>query len=40
MSRRGTERERDTESKAGSGLQAVSTEHNAGLKLTNYEIMT
>ena len=39
---RGRERERegDTESKAGSRLQAVSTEPDAGLELTNYEIMT
>ena len=36
----GAEREGDTESKAGSRLQAVSTEPVAGLKLTNREIMT
>ena len=34
-----TERE-DTESKAGSRLQAVSTEPDAGLELTNCEIIT
>ena len=38
--RGGTERERDRESEAGSRLQAVSTEPNAGLKLTYCEIMT
>ena len=36
----GTEREEDTESKAGSRLRAVSTEPNAGLELTHHEIMT
>ena len=36
----GAETEGDTESKAGSRLPAVSTEPNAGLELTNYEIMT
>ena len=36
----GTEREEDTESKAGSRLCAVSTEPDAGLELTNQEIMT
>ena len=36
----GAEREGDTESEAGSRLQAVSTEPDAGLKLTNHEIMT
>ena len=36
----GSEREGDTESEAGSRLFAVSTEPNAGLKLTNQEIMT
>ena len=40
MSRRGIERGRDTESEVGSRLWAVSTEPDAGLKLTNYEIMT
>ena len=34
------QRARETESEAGSGLLAVSTEPNAGLKLTNLEIMT
>ena len=36
----GAEREGDTESETGSKLQAVSTEPNAGLELTNCEIMT
>ena len=36
----GAEREGDTESEAGSGLRAVSTEPDAGLKLTDREIMT
>ena len=36
----GGEREGDTESEAGSRLWAVSTEPNAGLELTNPEIMT
>ena len=36
----GTEREGDTESEAGCRLRAVSTEPDAGLKLTRYEIMT
>ena len=36
----GAERERDTESEAGSRLRAVSTESDAGLKLTECEIMT
>ena len=40
MSRGGAEREEDTESKAGSGLWAVSTEPDAGLELTDHEIMT
>ena len=40
MSRGGTEREGDTESEAGSRLRAVSTEPDAGLELTNREIMT
>ena len=40
MSGGGTEREGDTESKAGSGLWAVSTELDTGLQPTNYEIMT
>ena len=34
------QREEDTESEAGSRLQAVSTEPNAGLKLTTHEIVT
>ena len=37
---RGAEREGDTESKAGSRLQAVSTEPDTGLELMNHEIMT
>ena len=37
---RDREREGDTESEAGSRLPAVSTEPNAGLKLTNHEIKT
>ena len=36
----GTEREGGTESKAGSGLRAVSTEPDAGLELTEREIVT
>ena len=40
MSRGGAERGGDTESKAGSRLRAVSTEPDAGLELTNREIMT
>ena len=40
MSGGGAEREGDTESEAGSRLQAVSTEPDAGLELTNCEIMT
>ena len=36
----GAERERDTESEAGSRLWAVSTESDAGLELTSHEIMT
>ena len=34
------QRERETESRAGSGLWAISTERDAGLKPTNYKIMT
>ena len=34
------ERQADTESKAGSSLWAVSTEPDAGLKLTDSETMT
>ena len=40
MSRGGAEREEDTESEAGSRLRAVSPEPDAGLELTNREIMT
>ena len=40
MSGGGEERERETESKAGFRLPAVSTEPEVGLKLTNCEIMT
>ena len=35
-----SEREGDTESEAGSRLGAVSTEPDAGLQLTDREIMT
>ena len=40
MSRGGAEREGDTESEAGSRLWGVSIEPDAGLKLTDHEIMT
>ena len=40
VSRGGAEREGDIESEAGSRLQAVSTEPDMGLKLTNHKIMT
>ena len=40
MSRGGAEREGDTESEAGLRLQAVSTEPDVGLKLTDREIVT
>ena len=40
MSRGGAETEGDTESRAGSRLPAVSTKPDAGLELTNHEIMT
>ena len=40
VSRGGAEREGDTESKAGSRLQADSREPDAGLEPTNREIMT
>ena len=40
MSRGGVEREKDTESEAGSRLWAVSTEPDVGLELANQEIMT
>ena len=36
----GAEREGDTESDAGSRLQAVGTEPDVGLELTNREIVT
>ena len=37
---RGTERETHTESEGGSRLQAVSTEPNTSVELTDCEIMT
>ena len=40
MSREGAEREGDTESEAGSRLRAVRTEPDAGLELTDREIVT
>ena len=40
VSRGGAEREGDTESKAGSRLQAVSREPEVVLELTNGKIMT
>ena len=40
VSRGGVEREGDTESETGSRLGAASTEPDAGLELTNREIMT
>ena len=40
VSRGGAERGGDAESEAGSRLRAVSTETDAGLKLTSYEITT
>ena len=40
MSRGGTEREGDTESKASSRLQAVSIEADVGFELTNHETVT
>ena len=40
MSRGAAEREGDTESAAGSRLRAVSTEPDAGLELTDFEILT
>ena len=36
----GSEREGDTESKAGFRLQAIRIEPDVGLTLTNHEIMT
>ena len=40
MNRGGAEREGDTESETGSRLWAVNTEPDAGLELTDREIMT
>ena len=40
MSWEGTEREGDTETEAGSRLQAISTEPDAGLEPTNHETVT
>ena len=40
MSRGRAKREGETESEAGSGLRAVSTETDGGLELTEREIMT
>ena len=40
MSRGGAEREGDTEQEAGSRLRAVSTGPDAGLELTDREIVT
>ena len=40
MSGGGAEREGDTESEAGSGVRAVSTEPDAGLEPTKRQIMT
>ena len=40
MGEGGAEREGDTESETGSGIRAVSTEPDAGLKPTNPEIVT
>ena len=40
MNRGGAEREGDTESEAGSRLQAVSTEPDARLELVNHKIVT
>ena len=40
MSGEGAERAGDTESEAGSRLQAVSPEPNMGLELTDREIVT
>ena len=40
VNRGGAEREGDTDSEAGSRPQAVSTEPDVGLELTNSEIMT
>ena len=38
--KKGRDREGDTEPEAGSRLRAVSTEPDAGLEITNREIMT
>ena len=40
MTRRGAEREGDTESEMGSRLRAVSPEPDTGLELTEREIMS
>ena len=40
MSGGGADREGDTEFKAGSRLRAVTTQPDAGLELTDHEIMT
>ena len=40
MNGRGAEREGDTESEAGSRLQAISPEPDAGLEHTDCEIVT
>ena len=40
MNMGGAQRGGDTESEAGPRLRAVSTEPDAGLELTNHEIMT
>ena len=40
MSRGGAETDRDTESKAGSRLRAVSTKPDTGLELKSHEIIT
>ena len=40
MSGGGAEKERDGESEASSKLQAFSTEPDAGIELTDHEIMT
>ena len=40
MNRGGSEKEGDTESETGSRLWAVSTEPDAGLEPTDWEIMT
>ena len=40
MNRGGAEREGDTESETGCGVWAISLEPDAGLELTDHEIMT